>query len=121
MDSGDTGMSPVAIPIINPRKEYWPCPGIESATSYLKSCTLPTELWGCISHCAKGLLVIFFFCTKPSMYKLVTSMRSNNNDTLIKLASFIKSVPAYMAQWLERSTCKLEVAGSIPWAGQPNN
>ena len=32
-----------------------------------------------------------FFYTKPSMYKLVTLMRSNKNDTLIKLASFIRS------------------------------
>ena len=34
MDNGERGMNPVAITIISPRKEYWPSPGIESATPY---------------------------------------------------------------------------------------
>ena len=32
-----------------------------------------------------------FFDTKPSMYKLDTLMRSNNNETLTKLVFFIRS------------------------------
>ena len=32
-DSGERGMNPVAMTIINPWKEYWPGPGIEPATS----------------------------------------------------------------------------------------
>ena len=34
MDSGERGMSFVAMTIINPRKEYWQSQGIEPATSY---------------------------------------------------------------------------------------
>ena len=33
MDSIERGMNPVAVTIINPRKEYWPSPGIEPASS----------------------------------------------------------------------------------------
>ena len=32
-DSGERGMNPVAMTIINPREEYLPSPGIEPATS----------------------------------------------------------------------------------------
>ena len=37
MDSGEREMNPVAMTIINPRKEYWQSPGIEPATSGLFS------------------------------------------------------------------------------------
>ena len=33
MDSGESGMNPVTMNAINPRKEYWPSRGIEPATS----------------------------------------------------------------------------------------
>ena len=46
MNSGDRGMNPVAMTIINPRKEYWPCRRSNQRPPVLKSCTLPTELWG---------------------------------------------------------------------------
>ena len=45
-DSGERGMNPVAMTIINPRKEYWPSRGSNQRLPVLKSATLPTELWG---------------------------------------------------------------------------
>ena len=45
-DSGERGMNPVAMTIINPRKEYWPSRGSNQRPPVLKSATLPTELWG---------------------------------------------------------------------------
>ena len=46
MDSGKRGKNPVAMTIINPRKEYWPSQGSNQRPHVLKSATLPTELWG---------------------------------------------------------------------------
>ena len=43
-DSGERGMNPVAMTIINPRKEDWPSMG----SPVLKSATLSTEQWGSI-------------------------------------------------------------------------
>ena len=40
------GMNPVAMTIINPRKENWPNQGSNQRPLVLKSATLPTELWG---------------------------------------------------------------------------
>ena len=45
-DSGERGMNPVAMTIINPRKEYWPSQGSNQPPPILKSATPPTELWG---------------------------------------------------------------------------
>ena len=45
MDSGERGMNPVAITIINPRKEYWPSRGLNQQSPVLMSATLPTDLW----------------------------------------------------------------------------
>ena len=45
-DSVERGMNPVAMTIINPRKEYWPSPGSNKRPPVLKSSTLPTDLWG---------------------------------------------------------------------------
>ena len=39
-------MNPVAMTIINPRKEYWPSRGSIQRPPVLKSATLSTELWG---------------------------------------------------------------------------
>ena len=44
-DSGERGMNPVAMTIINPRKEYWPSQGSNQRPPVLKSATLLTELW----------------------------------------------------------------------------
>ena len=44
-DSGDRGMNPVAMTIINPRKEYWPSRESNQRPTVLKSETLWTELW----------------------------------------------------------------------------
>ena len=52
MDSGEIGMNPNAMTIINPRKEYRPSRGSNQQPPVLKSCTLPTELWG--SAAGKG-------------------------------------------------------------------
>ena len=46
MDSVERGMNPVAMTIINPRKEYWPSRGSKQPPPVLKSTTLPTELLG---------------------------------------------------------------------------
>ena len=45
-DSAERGMNPVAMTIINPRREYWPSRGSNQRPPFLKSATLPTELWG---------------------------------------------------------------------------
>ena len=45
-DSGERGMNLVAMTIYNPRKEYWPSRGSNQRPPFLKSSTLPTELWG---------------------------------------------------------------------------
>ena len=44
--SGERGMNPVAMTMINPWKEYWPSQGSNQQPHVLKSCTLPTQLWG---------------------------------------------------------------------------
>ena len=45
MESGERGMTPVAMTIINPRKEYWLSWGWNQRPPVLKSATLPTELF----------------------------------------------------------------------------
>ena len=64
MDSGDYGMNPVAMIIINPRKEYWRSRGSNTRPPLLKSATLPTELCRLgvkILEClAKDLRKVFF-------------------------------------------------------------
>ena len=46
MDSGERGMNPVVMTIINPRKEYWLSQGSNLQLPVLESCALLTELWG---------------------------------------------------------------------------
>ena len=58
MNSGERGMNPVAMTIINPRKEYWLSQGLNQQTPVLKSATLLTELWA-----------------------LATAFRNDNNQT----------------------------------------
>ena len=43
MDSGQRGINPVAMTIINSGKEYWPSQGSNKQLPVLKSCALPTE------------------------------------------------------------------------------
>ena len=45
-DSGERGMNPVTMTVINPRKEYWLSWGSNHRPPVLKSAMLPTELWG---------------------------------------------------------------------------
>ena len=45
-DNSERGMNPVAMRIVNPRKEYWPSRGSNQRPPVLKSATLLTELWG---------------------------------------------------------------------------
>ena len=47
-DSGERGMNPVAMTIINPGKEYWPSRVSNQRPPVLKFATLPTELWGSV-------------------------------------------------------------------------
>ena len=44
MDSGERGMNPVTMTIINPWKDYCPSQGSNQRPPVLKSATLPTEL-----------------------------------------------------------------------------
>ena len=46
MGNRERGMNPVAMTIINPHKEYWQSRGSNQRPPALKSCALPTELWG---------------------------------------------------------------------------
>ena len=42
----ERGMSPVAMTIISPGKEYWPSQGSNQRPLVIKSTMLPTWLWG---------------------------------------------------------------------------
>ena len=57
MDSDERGMNPVAMTIFSSQKEYWPSRGSNQRPSDLKSCRLPTELWGSTHNPEKNLLV----------------------------------------------------------------
>ena len=46
IDSGERGMNPVAVAIVNPRKECWPSRESNQRPPVLQSCTLTTDLWG---------------------------------------------------------------------------
>ena len=46
LDSGEKGMNPVAMTIINLQKEYQPRQESNQRPPVLRSFTLPTELWG---------------------------------------------------------------------------
>ena len=46
MDSSEREMNSIAMTIINPRKEYWPSPGLNQQPPVLKPATLLTELLG---------------------------------------------------------------------------
>ena len=50
MDSGERGMNPIVMTIINPRKEYWMRRGSNRQPPVLKFWALPTELWGSGLH-----------------------------------------------------------------------
>ena len=45
-DIGETGMNPVAMTMIDHRKEYWPSLGSNQRPPILKSARLPIVLWG---------------------------------------------------------------------------
>ena len=51
MDSGERGMNPVTMTIINSQKEYLPSWGSNQQPPFLKSAMLQTELWSLA--CAK--------------------------------------------------------------------
>ena len=51
MDSGGRGMNPVALTIINPRKEYWPSRGSYKRPPVFKSGKLPPERWSLNKQC----------------------------------------------------------------------
>ena len=51
MDNGERGMNPIAITIINLRKEYKPRRELKLRPLILKSCRLPTKLQGLVSCC----------------------------------------------------------------------
>ena len=49
-DSGERGMNPVAMTIINPQREYWQNWGSSQGPAVQKSAMLLTELWGSAYH-----------------------------------------------------------------------
>ena len=53
MDSGERKMNPVAMTIINPRKEYWPSRRSNQRPPVPKFATLPTEVWGSANRAMK--------------------------------------------------------------------
>ena len=55
---GERGMNPVSMPIVNPRKEYWPIRGLNPQPPVLKSTMLPTELW---DSAAAGTKKLYFY------------------------------------------------------------
>ena len=55
MDSGERGMNPVAMVIINPLKEYWQSQRSNQQPPVLKLCKLPTELWDSGGEVEQGL------------------------------------------------------------------
>ena len=61
MDSGERGMNPVAMTIINPREDYWPSRGSNQRPPVLKSIDLMTELWGSASKGENAGKKHFFF------------------------------------------------------------
>ena len=56
MDSSERGINPIAMPIVNLRKEYLPSRRFDPAISSLKSSTLSTELWGSANYHLDRLL-----------------------------------------------------------------
>ena len=95
-DSGARGMNPVALTIINPRREYWPSHGSNQRPPVLKSATLPTELWGSahligLVRCMYLTLIIYLldaksidllFCSKTFFLKVVKSRRCMADSSL---------------------------------------
>ena len=73
-DSGERGMNPVAMTIINPRKEYWPSRGSNQRPPILKSATLPTELWGSAHH-VQDQTVISQSVTNAILYYLCIAFK----------------------------------------------
>ena len=60
-DSCEREMNPVAMTIINPRKEYWPSRGSNQRPPLLQSATLPTELWGLgLLDCKAKVCILFY-------------------------------------------------------------
>ena len=57
MDSGERGMNPVAMTIINSQREYWLSWGLNQRPHVLESATLTTELWGSAGRRKMNLLI----------------------------------------------------------------
>ena len=58
MEIGETGMNPVAVTIVNPRKEYWLRRGSKQRPRVLKSCMLPTKLYTGSTHKPQELSIV---------------------------------------------------------------
>ena len=62
-DSGERGMNPVAMTVINPCKEYWLSQGLNQPPPVLKPATLQIERWGLAvqeeKHCRKGAIACY--------------------------------------------------------------
>ena len=77
IDSGERGMNPVAMTIINRRKEYWPSRGSNQRPPILKSATLPTEL-GC-SNTNNNSRHDSFLNRNISLFYILQFLRSFDN------------------------------------------
>ena len=76
MDSGEGGMNPVAMTIINLRKEYWRSGG-SNQRPVIESCTLLSFFCGiCQRQCDYDFNMVFqksciVFCAKPKEVDLI--------------------------------------------------
>ena len=82
-------MNPVAMTIINPRKEYWPSQGSNQRFPVLKSATLPTELWGSASLCVEELTLVHILNLSKSKTHNYARNKSNCHGDIF---SFINNV-----------------------------
>ena len=78
-DSGERGMNPVAMTIINPQKEYWPSRGSNQRPPVLKYTMVSTELW--------GSALIKKEQTRHKFYHLVNTL---NHATIISISPAFK-------------------------------
>ena len=80
MGSCERGMNPVAMTIINPRKEYWSGRGSNQRPPVLNSCTLPTKLSGSAQLGA----VVFGNMNYLTLYSIDTHFNTSTTDSFCK-------------------------------------
>ena len=80
-------MNPVAMTVVNPRKEYWPSRGSNHRPPILKSATLPTELWGSPANALnfdKCVFVVWLTLYQTTNFRLFQTERVCRRQFQIK-------------------------------------